>query len=247
MKIMLHSILMMIVLAGLSGCASTSPLEDDLFQESQTTLPTAPMADSPDVDAETQHTLRLFPLYVGSTWIYDYLGYNQNTEVVWQIVEWVVDTRIINGYYVAVMDRHIKQIDGATPQNFLSAPKPGRFWYLVDGRDVYRFESLINTNLSGAWLDLVLPFPENGAAWYPNPDQRAHFQMSITGFRYASAPFQRVLPLGGTYTCYNVATRYQDGTAESTFCENVGFVYHEFNLFNRAFGYRSELRDFYFE
>jgi hypothetical protein len=196
------------------------------------------------LDPATEQTLRLYPLFVGSTWVYEYLGYDQNREVVWQVVETVIETRFVEGYYVAELERTAKLLEGDAPQGFLSAPDPGKFWYLVDGQNLYRFEDQLFTELSGAWLDLVLPFPENNHAWVPNPDQRAALEMSTTGFRCASAPFKKVLPMGGVYTCYNVATRYTDGTAEGTFCDSVGFVYQEFNYYNRAFGYQSELRGF---
>ncbi len=199
---------------------------------------------TPTLDPATEQALRLYPLFVGGTWVYEYLGYDQNQEVVWQVVETVIETRFVDGYYVAVLEREAELLEGDPPSGFLSVPDTGTFWYLVDGHELYRFENMLFTNLSGAWLDLVLPFPENSQAWYPNPDQRTEFDMRITGFRYASEPFKKVLPNGGTYTCYNVATRFSDGTAEGTFCESIGFVYQEFNYYNRAFGYRSELRDY---
>jgi hypothetical protein len=164
--------------------------------------------------------------------------------VVWHVVETVTDTTFVDGYYVAQLGRNVTLIEGDPSPGFLSTPDEGTFWYLVDGHNLYRFEDQLFTQLDGAWLDLVLPFPKDSQAWYPNPDQRANLDMRTSGFRYASNPFLKVLPMGGTYTCYNVATRYVDGTAEGTFCESIGFVYQEFNYYNRAFGYRSELRGF---
>jgi len=199
---------------------------------------------APTLDPATSEALRLYPLLIGSTWVYEYLGYDQNQEVIWQVVETVTNTRFVEGYFVAELERTIKLLEGDPPSGFLSAPDSGIFWYLVDGQNLYRFEGQLNTQLSSAWLDLVLPFPENNQAWYPHPDQRANLDMRTSGFRYASHPFMKVLPMGGTYTCYNVATRFEDGTAEGTFCESIGYVYQEFNYYNRAFGYRSELRGY---
>lgn len=240
------SILCVLLLS--TGCQSqvTQPVADveQITPGSQTEVPAPTATPGPILDPATEEALRIYPLVVGSSWIYDYLGYDQSREVVWQVEETVMETKFVNGYYVAVLERNAELLDGEPPPGFLSAPDTGTFWYLVDGQNLYRFEEQLFTELSGAWLDLVLPFPGNNHAWYPNPVQRAHLKAGDYGFRYASAAFEKVLPMGGTYTCYNVATRYTDGTAEGTFCEAVGFVYEEFNYYDLAFGYRSELRGF---
>lgn len=250
-KIMQKNLLPLIFIMAMSlmsGCQSWARTPNvDLSQPT----PEVPTPDAsitltpmPKLDPATEQALRLYPLTIGATWVYEYLGYDQGQEVVWRVVETVVETRIEDSYYIAELERSAELLDGDPPPGFFSAPDTGKFWYLVDGENLYRFEDQLFTEVSGAWLDLVLPFPENSQAWYPHPDQRANLDHRTVGFRYASAPFQRVLPIGGTYTCYNVATRYVDGTAEGTFCESVGFVYQEFNYYNRAFGYRSELRGF---
>lgn len=196
------------------------------------------------LDPDTEKALRLYPLWVGSSWVYEYLGYEESLEVIWRVVETVVETKIINGYYVAKLEREAEAIDGIPPEGFRSAPETGTFWYLVDGKNLYRFDEHLDTDLSNAWLDLVLPFPEAGQAWYPDPDQRALPEPGMIGSRYASEPFQGVLPMGGAYTCYNVAVHYDDRTLEQTFCENVGYVFKELNLYDLPYGYRSELKGF---
>lgn len=244
--------ILIIFFALASGCnpPATQPIPDlkQLTPGELTMAATVTPTPAPTLEPATEQALRMYPLFEGSTWVYDYLGYDQSREVVWRVIETVTDTRFVEGYYVAVLNRSTELLEGDPPPGFLSAPDTGTFWYLVDGGNLYRFEDRLFTQLTGAWLDLVLPFPENSHAWYPNSDQRANLDMRTTGFRYASAPFTRVLPMdGSTHTCYNVATRYTDGTAEGTFCESVGFVYQEFNYYNRAFGYRSELREFYIQ
>ena len=199
---------------------------------------------APTFDLATGEALRLYPLLVGSTWVYEYLGYDQNQEVVWRVVETVTNTRFVDGYYVAELERTAKLLDGDPPSDFLSSPDTGTIWYLVDGQNLYLFEINFSTSLSDAWLDLILPFPGDSRAWFPDPDRRAVPEKQTSGFRYASEPFKKVLPMGGTYTCYNVATRYIDGVAEGTFCETVGFVYKELKYDNRIFGYSSELIGF---
>jgi len=221
-----------------NGKPDQSPPRDEINP------PTPLKETSPSLSEETEVSLAIYPLKMGSTWIYNYLAYDQQSEVVWKVFDEVVDVSIWEGYYLAELERSIVLIEGHPGGRFISGPKPGRFWFVVDGGNLYRFNEILSSDLSGAWLDLILPFPQDSQGWYPHPDQRAHLQMATTGFRSASAPFSKVLPQGGIYTCYNVATRYQDGTAEGTFCEGVGFVYQEFNLFNRAFGYRIELEDF---
>lgn len=236
------------LLLSASGChrlaAQPTPDLSRLTPVPPTLEPAISPTPAPTLDPATAEALRLYPLSVGSTWVYAYLGYNQDQEVVWQVVETVTDTRWVDGYYVAKIDRETEVLEGEPPADFLSTPDEGTFWYLVDGQNLYRFEDRLFTDLEGAWLDLVLPFPADSQAWYPNPDQRNNIDMRTSGFRYASDPFFKNLPMGGTYTCYNVATRYVDGTAEGTFCETIGFVYQEFNYYNRAFGYRSELKGF---
>ncbi len=230
---------------GCSQQAAAPTLVSNSFTTKEPTLAVS-ITPTPDLslDPATEQALRLYPLLDGSTWIYDYLGYDQNQEVVWRVVETVVETRREDGYYIAELERSTELLEGKPPPGFLTAPEAGKFWFLVDGHNLYRFEDQLFTQVAGAWLDLVLPFPENSQAWYPNPDQRSHLAMRTVGYRYASAPFQRVLPTGGTHTCYNVATRYQDATIEGTFCDSIGFVYQEFNYYNRIFGYRFELRGF---
>lgn len=213
-------------------------------QAAEIRKPTCQSKDSSLLSPETEQSLDIYPLRKGSTWIYDYLGYDRNMEVVWKVYEEVVDTRIWQGYYLAELERSIVLIDGHPGGNFMIKPEPGRFWYVVDGQNLYRFNEALSSNLSNAWLDLVLPFLQDGQGWYPYPDQRALSQAAATGFRYASAPFERVLPQGGTYTCYNVTTRYPEGIAEGTFCEKAGFVFHEFNSYNWSYGYRIELEAF---
>jgi hypothetical protein len=230
-----------------SGCDRLSPVP---ALEYRTAQPQGEASDIPPVqpglplDPAVEHVVRIFPLRVGSSWVYHYLGYDQRMEVVWRVVERVIDTRLLGTYFIAELERSVSLIDGQPSQGFLVSPTAGTFWYLVDGQHVYRYEEQLHTDLAGAWLDLVIPFPQNNQAWFPHPDQRSLLEPSTVGFRTASDPFKKVIPMGGTYTCYNIATRYKDGTAEGTFCEGIGYVYQEFNYYNRAFGYRSELVDF---
>jgi hypothetical protein len=239
------SFVVMIFTSGCHRLAATPQVDIRILTPAATIQDSPSTANpTPTLDLTTEQTLQLYPLRMGNTWVYEYLGYDQSREVVWRVVETVVETRIVDGYYVAELERSAELLEGNPPPGFLTTPETGKFWYLIDGQNIYRFEDQMFTNVSGAWLDLVLPFPENNQAWFPNPDHRASLDMQTEGFRYASKPFKRVLPMGGTYTCYNVATSYVDGTVEGTFCETVGFVYQEFNYDNRAFGYHSELRGF---
>jgi hypothetical protein len=259
MKKIHRNLLLISLVLLLSGCLrlATSPTVDlSRFTPQPEDVVTAQIGESvvpdlhesltptPNLDSATQRVLRIYPLWVGSSWVYQYLGYDQDLEVLWRVVETVVDTRIVEGYYVVEIERTTQLLEGTPGENFLSVPDEGTYWYLIDGEDLYRFDSALDTDLSGAWLDLVIPFPDDEEAWFPNPDQRAKIIPGVTGLRYASEPFKKVLPMGGTYTCYNITTRYVDGTAEGTFCENVGYVYQEFNQNDQAFGYRSELIGF---
>lgn len=231
----------------LSSCDRLSPVPAFEYRTAQpqgeaTDIP--PVQTSLPLDPVVEQVLRIFPLHVGSSWVYLYLGYDQRMEVVWRVVERVMDTYYLEGYYIAELERTVSLLEGQPSEDFLANPTPETFWYLLDGEHIYLFTEHLHTDLTGAWLDLIIPFPQNNQAWYPNPDQRALLEPRTVGFRTASDPFKRVLPMGGTYTCYNIATHYTDGRAESTFCETVGFVFQEYDYGNFTFGFRSEMIDF---
>lgn len=238
-----RKLIFLIISLLLSSCSGLilSPAQEPQYLTHQ---PGSRPTLGPNLDHASEQTLRIYPLWVGSSWVYEYLGFDQGKEVVWRIIDTVVDTRFVEGYYVAELERTVKLLDGNPSENFLSEPEAGTFWYLIDGENLYRFEEILHTDLQAAWLDFILPFPENSRAWYPHPDRRSNSDPGTTGFRYASDPFKKVLPWGDMYDCYNVATRFKDATAEGTFCEGVGYVYQEFNFYNRAYGYRSELIEF---
>ena len=195
-------------------------------------------------DSSVEQTLRIYPLYVGSSWVYEYLGYDENREVVWRVVETVVASDIVDGYYAVKMERTAALVDGFAPEGFISTPETGTFWYFIDGMNLYTFEGDGIPNPLHAWLDLIVPFPGEGIAWYPDPDLRAENLNEINGSRFASDPFRKVLPMGGIYTCYNITTQYDEYIEEGTFCETVGFVYQESTHLEPAYGYRMELEGY---
>jgi hypothetical protein len=215
-----------------------------------TELPTSSPGDDPgdrvdfDLDPKTERALILYPLHEGSSWVYDYLGYNEQQEVVWRVVETVVDAYLLDGYYVAELERSVELLSGEPPQDFVHSPQQGKFWYVIDGENLYRFDSAVHTDLSDAWLDLVLPFPKNGQGWYPDPDKRSQAAPGLEGFRTASDPYQEGALSGESYTCYNVITEVAGAKQEATFCETVGFFYLELINFEQSTGYRIELRAF---
>lgn len=192
----------------------------------------------------TVQTLQLFPILEGSTWIYEYLGFDQRGEVLWRVVETVVETRIVDGYYVAEIARTIEHLDGDIPENFLNTPVVGSAWLLVDGDQIYQLASPWEPEMANAQLELILPPPKEGEGWYPNPTQKNETSSGELGFRQVSAPYPQTLPNGEVYTCYNVGTQIEDGVQEGTFCEMLGYVYKEFKHFHRSFGYRVELIGF---
>jgi hypothetical protein len=252
MKKIFPSILLLIFTILFSGCrrlAATPTIDLSQFTPQAgepvgEDLPAPNSTSAFPLDPETEKALHLYPLWVGSSWVYEYLGYDKDVEVIWRVIETVVETDVLEGYYIAELERKAEVIDGVPPEGFEYPPDTGTFWYLVDGRNLYRFEDQLDTDLSKAQLDLILPFPEAGSAWYPDPDQRALDEPGLIGSRYASEPFQGRLPMGGTYTCFNIAMHYNDRTAEGTFCETVGFVYKELNIYDIPNGYRSELVGF---
>ncbi len=252
MKKILPLILIIMLALMFSGChrMATNPTVDlSRFtpQPSQTAvagLPVPGITSTFSLDPETERALRLYPLWVGSSWVYEYLGYVEDVEVIWRVVETVIEADIVEGFYAAKLEREAEVIEGTPPAGFEFTPETGTYWILVDGENLYRFDNQVHTDVGDAWLDLVLPFPKAGDAWYPDPDQRELDEPELIGSRYASEPFEGKLPMGGMYTCYNVADHYDDKTIEGTFCENVGFVFKEYRHYEIHVGYKSELVGF---
>lgn len=248
--------LLIVIVFILSGCLRPATLPTvDLSQFTPQTgttgLPsgnepqTPAVTATPKLDSATQTVLRIYPLWLGSSWVYDYLGYTRDVEVRWRVTETVVDTRIVDGYYVAEIERTAELQEGFPPDNFPYMPGEGTYYFLIDGSDVYKFEDQLQMDLTDAWLDLVIPFPANREVWYPDPATRAVSDPPIYGYRYASAPYAQGLPEDDTiHTCYNVATWLEGGKNEGTFCEGVGYVYQEATIWNTGVGFRAELTGF---
>jgi hypothetical protein len=199
------------------------------------------------LDPATARTLEIYPLLVGNTWVYEHLGFDESMEAIWRVTETVVDADVVDGVYIAKLEREAICEVGNPPEDFKNAPETGTFWYLVDGGHLYFFEEAYQMDLSNAWLDLILPFPEGNQGWYPHPDLRANQAPGGEGFRRASEPYQEVLPIGETDTCYNISTTDPDAKNRQTFCERIGFLYREKISLEQDFGYRVELVGFSFQ
>ncbi len=239
-----HGLIILIVLVTLlSGCSQwavtpcmeltmLTPEVDPLTDKEQAALLAT-------LDPAAPNVLGVYPLFEGNTWVYEYLGFDQRMEVQWQVTEKVVDARIVDGHYLAEIERTASCHTEDPPDEFLNAPETGTFWYLVDGHHLYRLENE-ETDLSDAWLELVFPLSED-QGWYPDPELRGEEVPDLFGYRKASRPYQEVLPIGGTYTCYNISTNREDAKNRQTFCETIGILYKEFIHFDENSGYRVEL------
>ncbi len=239
-----HGLIILIVLVTLlSGCSQwavtpcmeltmLTPEVDPLTDKEQAALLAS-------LDPAVQAVLGVYPLFEGNAWVYEYLGFDQRMEVQWQVTEKVVDARIVDGHYLAEIERTASCHTEDPPDEFLNAPETGTFWYLVDGHHLYRLENE-ETDLSDAWLELVFPLSED-QGWYPDPELRGEEVPDLFGYRKASRPYQEVLPIGGTYTCYNISTNREDAKNRQTFCETIGILYKEFIHFDENSGYRVEL------
>jgi len=239
-----HGLIILIVLVTLlSGCSQwavtpcmeltmLTPEVDPLTDKEQAALLAS-------LDPAVQAVLGVYPLFEGNAWVYEYLGFDQRMEVQWQVTEKVVDARIVDGHYLAEIERTASCHTEDPPDEFLNAPETGTFWYLVDGHHLYRLENE-DTDLSDALLELVFPFRED-QGWYPDPELRGEEVPDLFGYRKASRPYQEVLPIGGTYTCYNISTNREDAKNRQTFCETIGILYKEFIHFDENSGYRVEL------
>jgi len=239
-----HGLIILIVLVTLlSGCSQwavtpcmeltmLTPEVDPLTDKEQAALLAS-------LDPAVQAVLGVYPLFEGNAWVYEYLGFDQRMEVQWQVTEKVVEARIVDGHYLAEIERTASCHTEDPPDEFLNAPETGTFWYLVDGHHLYRLENE-DTDLSDALLELVFPFRED-QGWYPDLELRGEEVPDLFGYRKASRPYQEVLPIGGTYTCYNISTNREDAKNRQTFCETIGILYKEFIHFDENSGYRVEL------
>jgi len=102
-----HGLIILIVLVTLlSGCSQwavtpcmeltrLTPEIDPLTVEQQAAL-------LESLDAETQRVLQVYPLLLGNSWDYQYLGFDERMEVIWHVTERVVDTRLVNGYLLSL-------------------------------------------------------------------------------------------------------------------------------------------------
>ena len=241
------SLFSLVLILLLSACVRQTPIVPIPSAETQANDPfygPIPTSSILQPDPVVEETLRIYPLRVGSTWVYEYLGYDATQEVIWRVTETIVDVKMVEGYYAAKMERTADLLEGDPPTDFLFTPETGVFWFLIDGEKIYRFETDYHTNLSDAWLVLIVPFPEPGDGWYPDPGKRASLEPGKDGFRYASEPYKENMSMNQTLTCYNIVTEESGAKDEGTFCETVGYFYFEQVDFDQPIGYRIELTGF---
>lgn len=233
---------LVIVVAFLSSCDLAEVGLVPAKEGTETTQSTTQVAPNFELDPETQATLEIYPLKVGSSWVYDYMSYTADQEVIWRVTETIVNASNYEGYYVAELERTADLIQGPLPQDLAFYPEAGTFWYLVDGQHIYKFDTYPSGDLSDAWLELMVPLPQGGEGWYPDPEKRMQGIPNLQGFRSASEAYKDSIPSGETYVCYNVVTAVTGGKQEATFCETVGFFFFEAMDFDLPIGYKMELR-----
>jgi hypothetical protein len=231
----------------LSGCLrmATYPTIDlsRFTPEATADQPTDSLTPAPGFDPAAQEALQAYPLWVGSSWVYEYLGFDQTREVTWRVVETVVDTQFVQGRFAAQVERTAELLEGSAAPDFPAAPEVGTSWLvLVDG-NLYRIESLDDFEPDVSWLEMILPIPTENEGWYPDPTLRT-VEAPDFGLRTVSKPFQQPLTMGGTYTCYTLSTQLEEATVKSVFCDGVGFVYLELLNNGQDYGYRADLTGF---
>jgi hypothetical protein len=243
-SVLLTSVMVIMLL---SSCDLVEKFVLTDIEESESTV--APSQDYPDFDLDptTEATLAIYPLRVGNSWVYDYMSYDANQEVIWRVTETVVDARIFEGYYVAELEKSAVLIQGTFSEELAFSPELGTFWFLVDGESIYKFDDYPKSDLTSAWLEWIIPFPQGGEGWYPDPEKRFESSPGLEGFRTASEAYKDSIPNGETFICYNVVTESMQGKQEGTFCETVGFFFFEEMEFDRPMGYKMELRDYSLE
>lgn len=199
---------------------------------------------TPTLHPANQRFLRAYPLWVGSSWIYAQVAYDAEQEVTYQVVITVVDTWLLDGAFVAEMEEKVTLIEGNPSADFSEAPTNDHYWYLLVEDHLFRYASPPDGDMTSAWLEMIFPFPDPDEGWYPAPDLRIQQYPDREGWRTVSEPYQKRLATGGIYTCYNMATSLARNVMESTFCEQIGFVYEEWLHFDTTSGYRRELTGF---
>lgn len=235
---------LVMLIALLSGCEILERERGRRDQEPEASSSPTQIISNVEPDMATEATLAIYPLRVGSSWVYDYMSYDANQEVIWRVTETIVDATISEGYYVAELERSAVLIEGTLPEDFAFSPEVGTFWYLVDGEKIYKFDAYPKGNLPSAWLEWIIPLPQGGEGWYPDPEKRSEDTVGLEGFRSASEAYKDSVPSGETYICYNVVTVRTNGKQEGTFCETVGFFFFEEMDFFLPIGYKMELREY---
>ena len=95
--------------------------------------PTDSVTPTPGLDSNTQKALQTYPLWVGSSWVYEYLGFDQDQEIGWRVVETIVDTQLVDGYFAAQVERTVELMEGSPDmRTFLRLRKrvsSGSYWW----------------------------------------------------------------------------------------------------------------------
>ena len=213
---------------------------------------------APDLAA----ALKIFPLYLGTRWVYTEVNYtqtgdpNQIISAVTSIEDQVADVQNLPPYYIAHIQRETSLVSadpGWGDNGFKTSLGSSEFWYVVHAGRVYRSNERpdpATINLDQLTEELDLPLAKN-LNWCPNKmgeiapkPQETPVPCQYVGSRVvlAEQPFQT--QAGSFDACFQLEDVYNDGPIFRWFCNGVGFVTQTFDHSGSRFGNSQELVQF---
>lgn len=179
--------------------------------------PTAAASLSP----ETTRTLSYFPLQVGNSWIYRLEAGTTDCAAekmthAWIMTDTVVELRRYAPYAAARIQHDVILTQGtAADAPVFDLTRPGEFWYIINGDQVYRQPGEPDWQSTGSGT-LLFTFPLGAGS-------------------QAAGPKRLTLPAGPLESCYTLTT----AGGEQAFCLGLGIASDQGQ--DAGFAYRYEL------
>jgi len=212
----------------------------------------------------TEHQVRVdFPLALGNTWVYSgtfYQGFNPTTilTATYTATERVVDVlhSELEPYTIFQIARYEDLV--FCPEEWqersenwcasLASDEPEYYWYVVDGRTVYRQQRLEVYRLHERGIkELVLPLAE-GEQWYlsaamaeANPNYEVDSML-----RHVEQRAPREVPAGDFGECFRMVEVIGGNYNEMWVCTEIGIVERATDHRGTPFGEHEVLIDYVF-
>ena len=203
----------------------------------------SPVASQPTgLPSTVSQVLAIFPLETGSTWVYTEEAYSGDEKATWRVVDTVTDNLVRSSLFAARVQREVTLLSGIPSAHFIHPPTNEVFWYLVDGKAIYRQDvdqpaGLAWDGLDRLTLEWVLPLSAQAPCWFPDPSQRQAMPVpGASGCRTAGAEMSLKSPAGAFNHCHPVMTNDSYGSDKLIFCDGVGIASHTYDRQDHSFG-----------